>query len=78
MMIMQLSVKEIDQIISFLQEPYPYELIKRLEQLKAETELHLNFSRLKAKDSCFIAPLMRSLHKLLRPTFRRPFQGSRY
>jgi hypothetical protein len=41
MMLMQLTIKEIDQIISFLQEPYPYELIKRLEQLKTETEWNI-------------------------------------
>ncbi len=41
MLLMQLTLKEIDQIISFLQEPYPYELIKRLEQLRAETEFHI-------------------------------------
>lgn len=40
-MMMQLSLKEIDQIISFLQEPYPYDLIKRLEQLRSETELNI-------------------------------------
>ena len=40
-MMMQLTVKEIDQIISFLQEPFPYELIKRLEQLKKETEFNI-------------------------------------
>jgi len=33
----QLTVKEIDQIISHLQEPYQFVLIKRLEQLKSET-----------------------------------------
>ena len=33
----ELTVKEIDQIISFLQDPHPYELIKRLEALKEET-----------------------------------------
>lgn len=38
---MQLSIEEIDQIISFLQEPYPYQLIKRLEQLKAETAFNI-------------------------------------
>lgn len=37
MLIQQLTVKEIDQIISHLQEPYQFVLIKRLEQLKSET-----------------------------------------
>ncbi len=32
----------------------------------------LNLPRLNAKDSCFIAPLLRQLHKLIRPTSRRP------
>lgn len=36
-MMFQLSVNEIDKIISFLQEPYAHELITRLEQLKNET-----------------------------------------
>ncbi len=40
-MIHQLTVDEIDQIISFLQEPYPYELIKRLEKLKEETIFYI-------------------------------------
>ncbi len=42
MLIFQLSIKEIDQIISYLQEPYPIELIKRLEQLKNETQWHID------------------------------------
>src|SRR5580692_1161865 len=41
MMLQQLTVKEIDQIISFLQESFPYELIKRLEQLKTETKFNI-------------------------------------
>lgn len=51
MMIQQLTLKEIDQIISYLQEPYPYELIKRLEQLRVETEFHIHLenSRIMAK-----------------------------
>ena len=36
-MINELTIKEIDEIISWLQEPYPYELIKKLELLKEET-----------------------------------------
>lgn len=35
-MINELSISEIDQIISWLQEHYPYELIKKLELLKEE------------------------------------------
>lgn len=35
-MIHELTISEIDQIISFLQEPYPYKLIKKLESLKDE------------------------------------------
>ena len=50
MMMMQLTVKEIDQIISFLQEPYPYELIKRLEQLKIETEFYIKLHNQKLID----------------------------
>jgi hypothetical protein len=46
MFIEQLTIKEIDQIISFLQDPYPYELIKRLEKLKAET---LSYIQIKNK-----------------------------
>lgn len=47
MMLQQLTLKEIDQIISFLQEPYPYELIKRLEQLRTETEWNIKMENLK-------------------------------
>lgn len=46
MMLQQLTLKEIDQIISFLQEPYPYELIKRLEQLRTETEWNIQMENL--------------------------------
>ena len=47
MMLQQLTVKEIDQIISFLQEPYPYELIKRLEQLRTETKWNIQMENAK-------------------------------
>lgn len=50
MMMMQLSIKEIDQIISFLQEPYPYDLIKRLEALRSETELNIKLHNQKIMD----------------------------
>lgn len=35
-MINELSIDDIDRIISWLQEPYPYDLIKKLELLKEE------------------------------------------
>lgn len=49
-MINQLNIKEIDEIISFLQEPYPYELIKRLEDLKKETIFYIKFHNQKMID----------------------------
>lgn len=50
MLMMQLTPKEIDEIISFLQEPYPYELIKRLEQLKMETEWNIKLENQRLMD----------------------------
>lgn len=47
---MQLTIKEIDEIISFLQEPYPYELIKRLEQLRIETEFNIKIENQRLMD----------------------------
>ena len=53
MMMMQLSVEEIDDIISRLQEPYAYDLIKRLQQLKTETQFYIQMENQRLLDRLY-------------------------